>query len=60
MPRLEIIEPAQMITMKMNKTRQILLTVATALANSPSVGTGTKSGICVPLKVSKPVSPSKL
>jgi len=38
MPRLEIIEPVQMITMKMKKTRQTLLTVATALVNSPSVG----------------------
>jgi hypothetical protein len=63
MPRLEIIEPAQTITMKMKKIRQILLNVAEALANpsSPSVGTGTNCVFVSHLKrVNKPVSPLKL
>lgn len=51
-PRLEIIEPAHMVTMKMKKIKQTLLNVAMAAVSSLSfpAGTGTSCGTSAPLK----------
>lgn len=51
-PRLEIIEPAHMLSMKMKKIKQTLLNVAMAVVSSLSfpAGTGTSCGTCAPLR----------
>lgn len=51
-PRLEIIDPAQAIIMKRKKTRQTLLKVVAALANSASdvAGVEINCGTCDPLR----------
>jgi len=51
-PRLEIIDPAQAIIMKRKKTKQTLLKVAAALANSASdiAEAEINCGTCEPLR----------